>query len=117
MGEFIAWLGQNGLPIDGSGDAVDSDGDGHNNWQEWRAGTVPTNSLSVLRMLLPSSGASGLNVTWSSTSGRSYWLDRSTNLPVFSTVASNLPGLSNMTLFSDLTATNSGPYFYRVGVQ
>jgi hypothetical protein len=117
-GVFIGWLQQYGLPTDGSADYTDSDGDGHNNWQEWRADTVPTNALSVLRMVTVTSGAPGLQVTWQSVPTRSYWLERATalgSLP-FLTLQSNLPGQTGTTTYADTTATNAGPLFYRVGV-
>ena len=43
-----AWLQQFSLPINPATDAADPDGDGLNNWQEWRCATDPTNALSVL---------------------------------------------------------------------
>jgi hypothetical protein len=55
----------------------DPDGDGHNNWQEWRAWTDPTNSASVLRLLSPVVSTNGLLVRWQSVSGQSYFLERS----------------------------------------
>jgi hypothetical protein len=64
-----AWLHQYNLPIDGSTDLTDTDSDGLNNWQEWHAGTNPTNALSVLRLLSPVSGAPGRIVSWQSVNG------------------------------------------------
>jgi hypothetical protein len=40
------WLRSHGLPADGSADFMDSDGDGFNNWEEWRAGSDPTRKSS-----------------------------------------------------------------------
>jgi len=117
-----AWLQQYGLPTDGSADYQDTDGTGMNNWQKWIAGLDPTNSASVLLMLNPANAPApgGVAVTWRGANTRTYYLQRSTNLngqPAFSTIQSNIAGHSGATGFTDRSATNGGPYFYRVGVQ
>jgi hypothetical protein len=115
-----AWAQQYGLPTDGSADFVDTDGDRLNNWQEWRAGTVPTSAASVLKLLPPAPGAGGTVVSWQSVSNRTYFLERSTELaaqPAFTTVQSNLAGVSGITSCLDTNAVGDGPFFYRIGLQ
>jgi hypothetical protein len=117
-----AWLQQFGLPADGSTDHADSDGDGMNNWQEWRTGTDPQNPSSVLRMLVPAgvTNLPGVTVTWQSVRGVNYFLERSTDLsaaPPFMLLAPNILGHPGSTTYTDTAATGPGSFFYRVGVQ
>jgi len=113
------WLQQYGLPTDGSADFADIDGDQMNNWAEWRAGTIPTNASSVLKMLAATPGDSGITVQWQSVSGKFYYLERATHLaeePSFATVSSNIPGQAGTTSYLDPSSSSSAQ-FYRVGVQ
>ena len=114
------WLQQYGLPMDATVDTLDSDNDGLNNWQEWRAGTDPTNAVSVLQILTPTNGPSGITVTWQSVTNRNYYLQRSVDLsaqPAFVNVQLYIVGQVGTTSYTDTNATGAGPFFYRVGVQ
>lgn len=113
-----AWDQQYGLPTDGSADFTDTDGDGLNNYAEWKAGTIPTDAASVLRLAAPSATGSGITVTWQSVTNVTYYLQRSSDLAGgFTSIVSNLVGQADTTSYSDSTATDSIPYFYRIGVQ
>jgi hypothetical protein len=115
-----AWLQQYGLPINATTDSADPDGDRLNNYQEWRAGTNPTNPLSVLRLKPQLWRGSDLVVTWESVTGRNYLIEGSTNLasPVsFRPLASNIPGQAGTTAYTHTNAAGAGLYFYRVGVE
>ncbi len=117
------WLQQYGLPTDGLADFADSDADGLNNWQEWVAGTDPTNSASALRMLTVSPATNTPNritVRWTSVTNRTYCLERASVMgaaPGFGIVGGNISGLNNTTTFTDTSATGPGPFFYRVRVE
>lgn len=118
----FAWLQQYGLATDGSADGMDTDGDGMNNWQEWISGTNPTNAASALRMVSAraTNNAQGIVVTWQSVSGISYFLQSAGNLanpPLFSTIQTKITGQPGTTSYTDTSATNGAPHFYRVGVQ
>jgi hypothetical protein len=115
-----AWAQQYGLLTDGSADFSDPDGDGMNNWEEWLAGLDPTNPASVLVLLRPvtANNSNGITLTWRSVSTRTYSLERTTDLSGsagFVTIE-GVRGQNGTTTVTDFTATNAGPYFYRVRV-
>jgi hypothetical protein len=116
-----AWLQQYGMPTDGSADFSDLDQDGLNNWQEWVAGTNPTNALSTMKITLATrtDNPAGFVVTWESQTTRMYDLQRSRALgqPEFSTIESNIVGRAGTTSYTDTNAVGPGPYFYRVSVR
>jgi hypothetical protein len=70
-------------------------------------------------MLSPTvtNSVSGVTVSWESSSGIDYNVLRVTNLAsAFTTIQSNIVGQAGTTSYMDTTATNGGPYFYRVTV-
>ncbi len=114
------WAQQYGFSTDGSADFADPDGDGMNNWQEWRCGTDPTNPLSVLKLLPPSKGSNGVAISWQSVSGINYFLLRNlalTRTASFSVLQSNIVGQAGTTTYLDSGANGSSAFVYRVGVQ
>ncbi len=116
-----AWLQQWGLPTDGSADSLDPDADGLSNWQEWMADTEPTNSASALRMLTPvATNLPSVTLSWLSSSNRLYSLERAINTaagPLFTCIASNIPGRFPTASLADSNAPTPGPALYRVAVQ
>jgi hypothetical protein len=116
MSEFIGWLAQYHLPTDGSADLADTDADGHNAWQEWKAWTNPTNALSVLQLLTPQPQPDGLLLTWQSVLGHNYSLERATNATgPFSLLHSNIIGQADTTSVAD-TNLSGRAFLYRVSV-
>jgi len=113
-----AWLQSHGLPLDGSADLLDADGDGMNTLKEWIAGTDPASAGSCLRMLSAVCTKPGNMVSWQSVSGKLYSIQRSDGgLSSFVTVKSNIVGVAGVTTYVDTNAIGAGTFFYRVGVQ
>jgi hypothetical protein len=84
------WLAQNNLPVNDAGALADTDGDGIENWKEFRAGTDPNNSASRLLLAGGMSGSAYI-LQWPSAPGRYYRLYCATNsINNFSVIASNI---------------------------
>lgn len=105
--------------IDPDGDA---DSDGMSNYDEWRAGTNPTNDQSRFMISAESRWLEpvdiGVAVKWNSIRYREYAVWKSTNLlEGFTRAAGDITNTPPQNEFIDPTATNEGPYFYRVTVE
>ena len=112
------WLQQYGLPTDGSADLADPDLDGLNDWNEWIAGTNPTNAASKLEIVSVTRSASGAVLEWTSVSSRTYWVEGTVD-PVsgsYSVLATNLAGQAGTATYTDTHSPASVNRFYRVGV-
>ena len=78
----------------------------------------PNSALKMNCLCQPTGkGETGFVVGWVSVTGVYYTVERSTNLravPAFTAIASHVPGQGSSSLYTDPTATGSGPYYYRV---
>jgi hypothetical protein len=118
--DFLTWLWDYYLPTDISSDFADPDGDGMNNWQEWKAGTSPVDPSSFLHIVSLQIFPSSAEIGWASVTTRKYSVQRSNNLgasPPFTNIATNIVGQSVTTFFTDTNANGHGPFFYRVLVE
>lgn len=100
----------------GSGDP---DEDKMNNWSEYATGTRPGDGASVLRIeAMGFTSSTQVLVSWSSVTGRTYTVERATNLTaVFDgVVTSGVSGYPPTNTCVD-SVSNCWRYFYRVRVQ
>jgi len=80
----------------------------------------PGSVIFNVYLQMPTNNSSGITISWQSVNGVNYFIQRSGDLngePPFSSIQSNIVGQAGTTSFTNLTDLNSGPYFYRVGVQ
>lgn len=115
IGEFIGWLQQFGLAVDGSADYADSDGDGMNNWLEWLSGTTPTNAASVFAVKTLKATSSDTTLSWSTVSNLTYQLQSATNLtaPVWLDLGSPITATTNSVSVTNAIIPDE-QRFYRV---
>jgi len=120
-----AWEIQYGLdPNDPSDAGRDNDKDGVSNAAECRAGTDPTRADSVFTLeagfgaLTDSANGAWIVLRWHSVEGRTYSVWRTEDLRQgFVRIESGIPGTPPVNEYRDNTATQAGPYYYKVGVR
>jgi hypothetical protein len=118
-----AWLSAcfghpTGQSYDLSRASDDADGDGLSNLAEFKAGTNPRDPQSCFEFINVAHNTSGVEIRWSSQPDKHYALDRSlTVVNGYAPIATNIAATPHTNIFQDLSATNSGPYFYRVRLQ
>jgi subtilisin family serine protease len=104
----------------GTAASADSDHDGASNLAEWVAGTNPTNAASSLRLLAPPATATdGIVLRWPSVAGKTYRLERATNLLAGfnAVVRSNIIATPPTNSEPDATALPVKARYYRIRVE
>ncbi len=100
--------------------AGDWDMDSFSDYDEYRAGTSPTNAASYLYVNAQSNSATQFYIRWPGVAGKQYELQKSTNLiqagSGFAGMASNIAGVTPMNTWTD-SVSGSGPALYRVRVE
>jgi hypothetical protein len=87
---------------------------------EWIAGTNPTNAASCLRLLAPSATATnGIVLRWPSVAGKTYRLERATNLLVGfnAVVRSNISATPPTNSEPDTAVLPTDARYYRIMVE
>jgi len=109
------WMAQYGLGTNDAAANDDSDGDGLKNWEEWIAGTVPTQFVSRLVISNLAFQIPNLVITWSAVSGRLYSVYWTTNLlnGFNSNLANDITGGN----FTDRNHNAEQSGFYRIRVR
>jgi hypothetical protein len=101
---------------------ADPDNDGSPNWQEYLAGTDPTDAHSHLHLQAPASkfskGQKQMALRWLSAPGKRYLIESSTDVAggTWTTMASGIAGDGAVKEFLDTNAQTATRY-YRVRLQ
>ena len=116
----------NSLPLDwelsyfghtGVDPLADPDGDGMDNFAEFRAGTDPNNALSTLKFTEIRAVTNGVRLKWLSADDKLYALQRSSTLTSgFTDIATAIFGTAPTNTYVDAIPSGTGPFFYRLRI-
>lgn len=97
---------------------LDHDGDGMLTWEEWVAGTSPTNLAEALTVDFAADVGSSATLVWPSVSNRTYKVWRSVNLQEgFWQVSGSIQATPPANTYRERTAPPGMPTFYRISVE
>jgi hypothetical protein len=111
-----AWESANGLLTNSNDAALDADGDGAGNLDEFRAGTNPRNAASILMPGPPVLSGGTLTFQFPTVSGKIYRVEFSDNLNAWQPLADQLYGAGPLVGVADPSAGIAPRRFYRVNV-
>ena len=123
-GTPLTWLRSYGFTNDFAlAEEGDPDGDGLKTWEEYRAGTVPTNAASVFRFQEIAPVAGGLRLTCSGTTNSGvttpFLIYRATNLPspAWELISGSIPRAGNgLNVWTDSAPASGRQVLYRVAI-
>jgi hypothetical protein len=93
---------------------ADTDLDGMANWQEYIANTIPTNAASVFKLVSVVRQSDGrFQITFTTSTNRTYAVQSSTNLFNWQTVQSGIPGVNANVTVTDPAWFLGKSIFYR----
>ncbi|MDF7800705.1 hypothetical protein P4C99_14600 [Pontiellaceae bacterium B1224] len=114
-----SWLYENGFTNAWeTAGLIDHDNDGMLTWEEWVAGTSPTNRVDALVVSFTSDIGSSATLVWPSVSNRTYKVWRSVNLQEgFWQVSGEIQATPPANTYRERTAPAGLPAFYRISVE
>jgi hypothetical protein len=123
-GTPLTWLRSYGFTSDFAiAEEGDPDGDRMQTWEEYRAGTDPTNAASVFRLQEIAPVANGFRLTWSGTTNSEvttpFLMYRATNLlsPAWDLISGSIPRAGNgFNAWTDSMPASGMQVFYRLAV-
>lgn len=119
----LQWEQENSLSDTNAADALlDPDGDGFNNRAEYLSGTDPWDRASFLKVgqfnvqTLPASAGRAFTITWASVAGKTYAVERSTDLTTWTTISEGIPATAPLNTWTD-EPNSLTRVFYRIRPQ